>query len=269
MTTSAVDPTQPTKDERPWALVTGATGGLGQAFSRYLASCGVNLVLTGRRAEVLTDLADQLTTTDGVSTVVHPCDIGRADQRLELVERITARGVVIDTLVNNAGFGAAGHIADTDPVRQTSQVQVNCEAVVHLCGLFLPGMLAAGQGSIINISSTAAFQPIPSFATYAASKSFVLSFTRALWAETYGTGVRVTAVCPGPTETGFFDVAGTPGLGKGWRRQPEQVVETAFRALSHHRPMAIDGVANTVIASLATHLPPRLVMSGAEKALGM
>ena len=133
-------------------------------------------------------------------TIVRPCDIASASERLTLVEDIAGRGIIVDTLINNAGFGAAGRIAETDPVRQTSQVEVNCEAVVHLCGLLLPGMIAAKQGSIINVASTAAFQPIPQFATYAASKSFVLSFTKALWAETNGTGVRVTAVCPAPPD---------------------------------------------------------------------
>ena len=177
-----------TRDERPWALVSGASGGLGQAFSRHLASCGVNLVVTGRRHDVLDDLADQLTTRYGIKTIVHPCDISSASERLALVNEIAGRGIIIDTLVNNAGFGAAGRIAETDPERQTSQVEVNCEAVVHLCGLLLPGMITAKRGSIINVASTAAFQPIPQFATYAASKSFVLSFSRALWAETNGTG---------------------------------------------------------------------------------
>ena len=160
-----------TRDERPWALVSGASGGLGQAFSRHLASCGVNLVVTGRRHDVLDDLADQLTTRYGIKTIVHPCDISSASERLALVNEIAGRGIIIDTLVNNAGFGAAGRIAETDPERQTSQVEVNCEAVVHLCGLLLPGMITAKRGSIINVASTAAFQPIPQFATYAASKS--------------------------------------------------------------------------------------------------
>lgn len=147
-----------TRDERPWALVSGASGGLGQAFSRHLASCGVNLVVTGRRHDVLDDLADQLTTRYGIQTIVHPCDISSASERLALVNEIAGRGIIIDTLVNNAGFGAAGRIAETDPERQTSQVEVNCEAVVHLCGLLLPGMITAKRGSIINVASTAAFQ---------------------------------------------------------------------------------------------------------------
>ena len=256
-----------TRDERPWALVSGASGGLGQAFSRYLASCAVNLILTGRRHDVLNDLAGRLTTRYGIQTIVHPCDISSASQRLALIDDIAGRGIVIDTLINNAGFGAAGRISETDPVRQTSQVEVNCEAVVHLCGLLLPGMIAAKQGSIINVASTAAFQPIPQFATYAASKSFVLSFTRALWAETNGTGVRTTAICPGPTDTGFFDVAGVPRMGAGTRRDPDDVVRTAFNALAHHRPYAVDGFVNRTVARLAPHLPARLVMTQAEKYL--
>lgn len=104
-----------TRDERPWALVSGASGGLGQAFSRHLASCGVNLVVTGRRHDVLDDLADQLTTRYGIKTIVHPCDISSASERLALVNEIAGRGIIIDTLVNNAGFGAAGRIAETDP----------------------------------------------------------------------------------------------------------------------------------------------------------
>ena len=256
-----------TRDERPWALVSGASGGLGQAFSRHLASCGVNLVLTGRRQDVLDDLANQLTTRYGIQTIVHPCDISSASERLAHVNEIAGRGIIINTLINNAGFGAAGRIAQTDPMRQASQVEVNCEAIVHLCGLLLPGMIAAKHGSIINVASTAAFQPIPQFATYAASKSFVLSFTRALWAETNGTGVRATAICPGPTETGFFDAAGVPRMGAGARRNPDDVVHTAFDALAHHRPYAVDGFINRTVARLVPHLPARLVMARAEKYL--
>ena len=119
-----------TRDERPWALVSGASGGLGQAFSRHLASCGVNLVVTGRRHDVLDDLADQLTTRYGIQTIVHPCDISSASERLALVNEIAGRGIIIDTLVNNAGFGAAGRIAETDPAVSYTHLTLPTKRIV-------------------------------------------------------------------------------------------------------------------------------------------
>lgn len=259
---------QTTHDERDWALVTGASGGLGQAFARHLARCGVNVALTGRRREVLEQLADELRVSHGVDVVVHPCDIAVESERLDLVSDLSSRGISVETLVNNAGFGTLGEVSQLDPVRLNQEVAVNCEAVVHLCALLVPGMLAAGQGSIVNVASTAAFQPLPGFATYAATKAFVLSFTRALWAETRGTGVRVTAICPGPTETGFFDVAGSDEMMAMARRDPDQVVRTAFDALAHHRPDAVDGLVNRIGARLASLAPTRLTMAAARAALG-
>ncbi|WP_257476924.1 SDR family NAD(P)-dependent oxidoreductase [Acidipropionibacterium jensenii] len=257
----------PTPDERPWALVTGATGGLGHAFADYLAARDVNLVLTGRRTEVLAELADRIRVGHGVQVVTETVDLSDPGATTGLLADLSGRGIEIDTLVNNAGFGTLGTVAEISPDRLASEVAVDCQALVQLCSALLPAMVARHQGTIINVSSTAAFQPIPGFAGYAAAKAFVLSFSRALWQETRGSGVRVTAICPGPTSTGFFRAAGDDGF-PGRRRRPDQVVRTAFSALSHHRPQAVDGLVNKVQAAAVGLLPARIATAAAGRLIG-
>lgn len=253
-----------TRDERPWAMVTGATGGLGRAFARDLAARDYNLVLVGRREQELADLADSLTAGSGVQALCEQIDLASGGRRQTLLEELGTNGVVVDTLVNNAGFGTLGDVAALEPQRLADEVGVNCQALTELTAALLPAMLAAHRGTIVNVASTAAFQPIPGFATYAASKSYVLSFTRALWHETRGTGVRVTAICPGPIDTGFFQAAGDrhhtiPGR----RRRPEQVVATTFRTLEHNRPMAVDGLVNTLQSAVIRMAPSSVSGAGA------
>ncbi|AZZ38754.1 NAD(P)-dependent oxidoreductase [Acidipropionibacterium jensenii] len=257
-------PRPSTPDERPWALVTGATGGLGQAFAGYLARRDHNLVLVGRRTEVLDRLADRIRVDHGVQVITESVDLSDPARTTALTTDLADRGICVDTLVNNAGFGTLTTVAEADPARLAAEVAVDCQAVVQLSSTLLPAMIARGRGTIINVSSTAAFQPIPGFATYAAAKAFVLSFSRALWSETRGTGVRVTAICPGPTDTGFFDAAGDDGF-PGRRRHPDQVVETAFRALSRHEPAAVDGLANKVQTTAVGLVPARLATAAAGR----
>ncbi|WP_130866208.1 SDR family NAD(P)-dependent oxidoreductase [Acidipropionibacterium timonense] len=254
-----------TSDERPWALVTGASGGMGTAFCRYLAARGVNLAVTSRRADVLESLADELRVGHGVKVEVIACDIADRQARHDLVAELTDRGIGPETLINNAGFGSLGTVTELGPDDQLAQVDVNCQAVVHLCSLIVPTMVQAHRGSVINVASTAAFQPLPGFATYAATKAFVLSFTQALWQETRNTGVRVTAICPGPTRTGFFDVAG--GLQPTASRHPDQVVRTAFDALARNRPYAVDGATNLVGAAIGRHAPSWLELPLVDRGL--
>lgn len=251
-------------DTRPWALVTGASGGLGHAFSRYLARSGMNLILTGRRIDVLERLADQLRAEHGVEAITESVDLSDPTATGGLMDDLAERGIQVETLINNAGFGTIGEVATLDPHRLAAEVAVDCQAVVQLCATLLPGMIARRQGTIVNVASTASFQPMPGFATYAASKAFVLSFSRALWRETKGTGVRVTAICPGPTRTAFFDVAGDNSF-PGLRRLPDQVVETTFAALRRNQPQAVDGVVNKVQAVLSSALPSRLTAAAAGR----
>lgn len=248
-----------------WALVTGASGGMGEAFVAFFARHGVNLVITGRRAEALERVAASARAR-GVEVVVLTGDMAVKDERDELVAEISRRGLRVQTLVNNAGFGTLGDFAVSDPARHLEQVQVNCAALTDLTQRYLPGMLQTHQGTIVNVSSTASFQPLPGMAVYAATKAYVRSFTEALWHEVKGTGVKVITLCPGPTETAFFETAGD-STAMTWRRTPEQVVETCFDGLAKGSPTVVDGPFNLAQAVAGRLAPTRLGMAISEKVM--
>ena len=236
------------------ALVTGASGGLGQAFCQYLAARGHDLVLTSRRTDDLERIAAELRASHGIDAQVIGCDLSEESARDGLAAELGRRGIEVDVLVNNAGFGTMGELATADVTRLNDEISLNCGAVAHLSRLLLPAMLERNAGSIINVASPAAFQPLPTMAVYAATKAFVLSFTQALWQETRSTGVRVTAICPGPTDTAFFDVAGDDGVMSN-RRTPGQVVDSTFKALDRRLPSVTDGLFNAVQAQVARFAP--------------
>lgn len=239
-----------------WALVTGATGGIGAEFARYLARHGTHLVLTGRDTVKLGDLAQELGAI-GVQLVLLPVELADHDARVGLHRQLVDDGITISTLVNNAGYGIIEPVLDSEPDALLGMLEVNVMALTHLTRLFLPAMVEAGQGSIINVASTASFQPIPGMAAYAASKAYVRSFSTSLWHETRGSGVRVVCVSPGPTSTGFFARAGAENVLVN-RRQPADVVETTFAALNAHRPSVIDGAGNRVTALANRFVPERV-----------
>ena len=247
------------------ALVTGASTGIGTIFAGQLAARGANLILVARSADKLDALAADLTAAHGVRVDVLPADLARPGAGEDVAARVAALGRTVDVLVNNAGFATHGDVERADPARLTEQVQLNCAAVVDLTTRFLPGMTARGRGAVINVASTAAFQPVAHMAVYAASKAFVLSFTEALWGETRSTGVKVLALCPGATATPFFDVVGAEEASFGRRRTPEQVVATALRGLNCGRPSIVDGHTNATVATLQRFLPRRTVLSMAER----
>lgn len=237
-----------------WAVVTGASSGLGAGYARELARQGANLILVARSTTKLADLAEDLATRHGVEVEVWPCDLTNRGGRAVLVADLATRDV--HTLVNNAGFGTLGDFTDLAPERILSEVELNVVALTELTRTVLPGMTARGRGAIINIASTASFQPIPGFATYAATKAYVLRLSIALWSELHQTDVRVLAVCPGPTDTGFFSAAGDDAV-MSRRRTVEQVVATSFRALRRRKPYVVDGMRNTIMAETARLAPPR------------
>ncbi len=247
------------------ALVTGASSGIGAVFARELAARGADLVLVARSRDKLETLAAELVAQRGVGVDVVPVDLGRPGAGAELAAGVEALGRTVDVLVNNAGFATHGDVASADLPRLLEQVQVNCTAVVDLTARFLPGMTARGRGTIINVASTVAFQPVPHMAVYGATKAFVLSFTEALWAEARPAGVDVIAICPGATETPFFDVVGAEEASAGRRRTPEQVVATTLRGLRQGRPSVVDGRSNTVVSRLPRILPRRTVLAVAER----
>lgn len=247
------------------ALVTGATGGLGRAFAAGLADRGFNLILTARREAELKQLAKDLCERYGSRVIVMPADLGNPTDRVRLLEELA--GYRVDLLLNNAGFGDLAEVVDADPTRLSQMIEVNCQALVELTAAVLPEMNERGRGTIINVASTAAFQPIPSLAVYAATKSFVTSFTQALAAECRPHGIRVLAICPGPTETGFFEAAGDSDA-MSMRRTPEQVVATTFKALDRStKSVVIDGLVNRSIAWTASLMPKQIVLPLARKFL--
>ncbi len=235
-----------------YALITGASGGIGEAFARELAARSSNVILAARNEDKLAALAQQLRDRYGVSAVVHPADLTNADDRAELVKLCQEKH--IHTLVNNAGFGTLDDFVDIEAERLTREITLNVLALTELTHAVVPAMVARGRGAIINLSSVASFQPLPRMSVYAATKSYVLNFSISLAAELKDTGVRVTAVCPGPTATNFFANAGDDNAMTN-RRTPEQVVATTFRALAANRPYVVDGAANAALALVAKTAP--------------
>jgi short-subunit dehydrogenase len=235
------------------ALVTGASSGIGAAFARELVSRGSDLVLVARSRDKLTALSDELSTSYGVAPDAVVADLAKPSAADHLAAELGDRQ--IDILVNNAGFGLHALLHQADAAKLTEMVQLNVATLVDLTRLYLPGMLARDRGAVINVASTAAFQPVPYMAVYGASKAFVLSFTEALWAETRRTDVRVTALCPGSTETEFFTVAGENAQ-VGSRMAPERVVHAALRALDRRAGSVVTGAGNRLLIN-APRLAPR------------
>lgn len=238
-------------------LVTGASAGLGEHFARALAARGEALILTARRRERLDALADELRGAHGIAIDVFPADLAAPDAPERLLADIAAAGLTVDTLINNAGYGAKGNVADLSLERQVGQIDLNCRALVALAHGVLPAMIAAKRGRILNLASTAAFQAGPYMAVYYATKAFVLSFSEALHEEVRGHGIHVTALCPGPTRTEFADVAGMgeSKLFASVAAAPEQVVRDGLRALDANRAIEISGAANAVGAFAERFIP--------------
>jgi uncharacterized protein len=238
-------------------LITGASAGLGEGFARAFAAKRNDLVLTARRVDRLEALAAELRQS-GIRVEVFAADLAEDDAPAKLLADIAAAGLTVDTLVNNAGFGLNGAIVDLDADRQLGMIDLNCRALVALSRGVLAGMIAAGGGGILNVASTAAFQPGPWMAVYYATKAFVLSFSEALHEEVKDQGVRVAALCPGPTRTEFADVAGMgdSALFERFAVDPDGVIRDGIAALDGNRAVKISGVMNRIAAE-AIRLTPR------------
>lgn len=240
-----------------WALVTGASSGIGAAFARMLAGRGMHLVLVARREDRLKELAEELDTRHGTRCEIIPTDLSQRGQPAALLEAVSSLGIDVELLVNNAGFGFVGAVDDTSTDRMSEMIQLNIAAVTELTYSFLPGMLERGHGGVINVSSLAAFQPVAYMPTYSAGKAYVLHFSEALWAECRERGVTVLALCPGTTETEFFDVAGVTGwLKKHKGHSSDYVVRKSLRALEKGRQCCVPGFTNKLI-SLSVRLARR------------
>ncbi|MGU3436214.1 SDR family NAD(P)-dependent oxidoreductase [Actinomycetes bacterium M1A6_2h] len=231
-------------------LITGASAGLGVEFARRFAGRGANLVLVARRRDRLDALADELRQAHSVTVTVVAKDLGEAGAGSALHRELSEQGVRVDSLINNAGFGTYGNFAGEELGRVLSEIQLNISTLVELSHVFLPDLLR-GRGMLVNIASTAAFQPTPGMAVYGATKAFVLNFTEALWAEAQGSGLTVLTLCPGPTETEFFDVVGSDEASVGRMQTAAQVIDTAFSALDKRLPppTVVSGFSNWVSAN--------------------
>ncbi|HVQ92910.1 MAG TPA: SDR family oxidoreductase [Mycobacteriales bacterium] len=246
------------------ALVTGASSGLGAEFATQLAARGHDLVLVARSADRLRRLAAELRTAHGVRVGVIVADLTAPDAAARLSADLAAAGHTVGLLVNNAGVGTAGRFEEIPDGRDHDQLMVNVVALVGLTRALIPGMLARGAGAVINVASTAGFQPSPYFATYSAGKAFVLNFSLALRSEYRGRGVRVLALCPGPTRTSFFDTLGERAAVGGKLMAPRAVVDAALRALDRDRAYVVPGLGNSLGAHLTPRRPRRLVTAIAK-----
>jgi short-subunit dehydrogenase len=231
-----------------WAVVTGASSGLGRGLAAELANRGMSLVLTGRNEARLAETADQIEAAAAVKVETVAADLSTRSGLSALLDLVGDRP--IEVLVNNAGFGSYGPFDQADPAIEGDELRLDVSAVVALARAFLPGMLDRRSGGILNVASTIAFQPAPYQAVYGASKAFVLSFSQALWAEARGAGVAVTALCPGPTRTGFVDGLGADARHTAIYRRlgdSEPVIEAGLRALDKGRAVVVPGLRNKLI----------------------
>ena len=244
--------------------MTGASSGIGVEIARQLAQRGHGVTLVARREERLRALAAELS-KDGVRAEVVAADLADPDGRDALVAAVAERGLTADVLVNNAGFSTTGPVHRSDAAREIAMIRTDVEAVAHLCSAFLPGMVERRTGAVLNVASTAAFQPLPGQAAYSAAKSFVLAYSRAVHAELKGTGVTMTVLCPGPVETEFAEAAGFSeeeagsSLPKVMWVAAEEVARVGVEGMAAGRAGVIPGAANRV-GAVAAHLMPKRVL---------
>ena len=241
------------------ALVTGASSGIGAAIAGELAGRGFSLILVARREERLRSLATELSAEHDVEAEVITCDLGQEAERDRLQAEIGGHGRSVEVLVNNAGFGHQVDFARSPRERMVEMVRLNVEAVVDLTSRFLTPMVERGRGSVINVASLGAFQPLPGSAVYGASKAFVLSFSEAIRTELRGSGVTVTAVCPGPVRTEFMAVAEVAGVedrtpGVVWM-SPEDIAKQAVDGAAHDKRVVVPGLLNRAGALAGQHSP--------------
>lgn len=251
------------------ALVTGASAGLGVEFARQWAERGADVVLTARRLDRLETLAADLENRYGITAHAIAADLAEPGAATALRAEINARGLTVQTLVNNAGFGSHGAFADQDPSQVTEMIRLNIVALTELTRAFLPGLAADGRGALVNVASAAAYQPTPAMAVYGATKAFVLNFTEAIAYETRASALRVLAVSPGPVRTEFFDVVGSHDAAVGRMATPEQVVTAARRALERGTtpPSVVVGLGNRISTLASTLVPRRAALAVAGRVL--
>lgn len=253
-----------TKWAGKWALVTGASAGIGQELAAQLAAGGVNLVITARRKQRLDALAEKLRGS-GVNVQAIVADLADPSAPQQIREFTDAKQIEVELLINNAGFGAYGPFHRVDIARQLEMIRVNCSAVVHLTYLYLRDMIARGHGDILILSSVAGFQAVPYISTYAATKAFDLRFAEGVAAEARRHGVNVCALCPGSTSTEFREVARQPENTFRGAQTAEKVARSGLRALAHGKSSIISGVRNRLSVEGQRFAPRGLVTAVAAK----
>jgi short-subunit dehydrogenase len=242
-----------------WALVTGASAGIGVALAREFAAAGANLLLTARRRDRLDQLAQELRQTHAIRTEVFSADLAQPDAPEKIRAFTDERGIAVEILINNAGFGQYGEFPQVDVHRLLDMVHVNCTAIIHLTRLFLPDMIQRRRGDVLILASTAAFQAVPYISTYAATKAFDLIFAEGLAEEMKPHGIRVCALCPGSTESEFHAVANQERFTAKHQESAEKVARTGLEALARGKRYVISGVGNYLGAQSQRLVPRRLV----------
>ena len=248
-------------------LITGASSGIGEVFARKLAARGRNVLLVARSEEKLVTLCNEMGRSNSIRAQYVALDLSKREAPAQLFAEANRRGLTVDMLINNAGFGSMAEFSKLDLARELNMIDLNIKSLVELTHRFLRPMIERKQGAIINVASTAAFQPVPYMATYAATKAFVLSFSEALWEENRTHGVHVMALCPGVTETNFFEAAGIDRPPMRTIQTAEEVVETALRALPREKSTVISGWTNFITVEAERFFPRSFVVKVAGKAL--
>lgn len=248
-------------------LITGASTGIGAAFARKLAARGRNVLLVARSEDKLITLCNELGRLTGIRAHYFALDLLKPEAPAQLFEETRRRELVIDTLINNAGVGSMGDFLKQDLRRELEMIDLNVKSLVELTYQFLRPMRERKQGTILNVASTASFQPVPYMATYAATKAFVLSFSEALWEENRAHGVHVMALCPGVTDTNFFEAARIERPPMRTIQTAEEVVETALQAMDQRKPSVISGWTNWLTIEAERFVPRSTVIKIAGKAL--
>src|SRR5271166_5888762 len=244
------------------AIVTGASSGIGEEFARILVDRGHQVVLVARSADRLGEIGARL----GAKAHPLPADLSQRTERASLLDRVTALGLTPDILVNNAGLSTLGLVAESDPEKELNLVEVDVAAVVDLCSRILPGMVERHRGAVLNVASIAAFGPLPGQAAYGAAKAFVLSYSHSLRGELKGTGVSVTALCPGPVDTGFGEAAGfskeeaESALPRVMWVPAAEVAKAGIDGLAAGKAVVVPGRVNQVASSFFRVAPPELLL---------
>ena len=241
-------------------LITGASSGIGEVFARKLAARGNNLLLVARSEDKLITLCNELGRSKSIRAQYVTLDLSERDAPARLFAEAQNRGLEIDFLINNAGFGSMGEFTKLDLDHELNMIELNVRSLVELTHGFLVPMRERKRGSIINVASTAGFQPVPFMATYAATKAFVLSFSEALAEENRPFGIKIMALCPGVTETNFFEAAKIQRPPARIAQTPEAVVDTALRALARGKSSVISGWTNFIMVQ-SERLTPRSVVT--------